>query len=206
MDPDPELDITLSNGRRILHFQITALDPDLGIWTVAEPLRPRRVILGTAEALTVRQRLDARIAARLAAGWVPVDPRPTGPGVAWPAGLAQDLSYLLETLAHRSDAVHAVDPTGQLWAACVIFRRAAQRCGVPALLTRLARAQRERRLGELAEQAGDRAGAIRHYRVALATHPRVGVRRRLEQLLAHPFDRPSGSRASISGDAADRSA
>jgi hypothetical protein len=90
MDRDPELDITVSNGRRILHFQITALDPDLGIWTVAEPLGRRRVILGTAEALTVRQRLDARIAARLNAGWVPVDPGPTATeAVAWPADLAR---------------------------------------------------------------------------------------------------------------------
>ncbi len=192
MDRDPELDITVSNGRRILHFQITALDPDLGIWTVAEPLGCRRVILGTAEALTLRQRLDARIAARLHAGWVPVDPGPTGTGaVAWPADLAQDLSYLLDAVMQRSSAFRAVDPTGQLWAACVIFRREAQRSGVPARLTRRARAQRERRLGELAEDAGDRGDAIRHYRAALALHPGVGVRRRLTQLVAHASRRPS---------------
>src|SRR5262245_42436277 len=78
MDVDPELDVTLSNGRHLVTFQIAALDRDLGTWTVAEPVVPRRVILGDAEALDVRRRLDARIAARLAAGWVPVDPRPGG--------------------------------------------------------------------------------------------------------------------------------
>jgi hypothetical protein len=192
MDRDPELDITLSNGRRMMHFQVTALDRDLGIWTVAEPLVRRRVILGTADALIVRQRLDARIGARLHAGWVPVDPGPTGTeAVAWPSDLAQDLSYLLDTVMQRASAFRAVDPTGQLWAACVIFRREAQRCGVPPLPTRLARAQRERRLGELAEHAGDRREAIRHYRAALALHPRVGVRRRLQQLVAHTSRRPS---------------
>ena len=34
MDPDPELDVTLSNGRRVVTFQITALDRGLarGRW------------------------------------------------------------------------------------------------------------------------------------------------------------------------------
>jgi hypothetical protein len=73
MDPDPELDVTLSNGRHVATYQIAALDRDLGTWTVAEPLVPRRVILGDAEALAARRHLDARIAARLAAGWVPVE-------------------------------------------------------------------------------------------------------------------------------------
>jgi len=71
MDPDPELDVTLSNGRRVVTFQISALDRDLGTWTVGEPFVPRRVILGDAEALALRRRVDARIAARLAAGWSP---------------------------------------------------------------------------------------------------------------------------------------
>jgi hypothetical protein len=44
MDPDPELDVSLSNGRRVMTFPVTALDRDLGAWTVVEPLRPRRVI------------------------------------------------------------------------------------------------------------------------------------------------------------------
>ncbi len=65
MDPDSELDVTLSNGRRVVAYQIAALDRDLGRWTVTDPVVPRRVILGDAEAL------DARIAARLAAEWVP---------------------------------------------------------------------------------------------------------------------------------------
>jgi hypothetical protein len=45
MDPDAELDVTLSNGRRVVAYQIAALD--------------------------ARRRLDARMAPRLAAGWVP---------------------------------------------------------------------------------------------------------------------------------------
>ncbi len=69
MDPDSELDVTLSNGRRVVADQIAALDRDLGRWTVADPVVPRRVILGDAEALDARRRLDARIAARLAAEW-----------------------------------------------------------------------------------------------------------------------------------------
>jgi hypothetical protein len=40
MDVDPELDVTLSNGRRLVTFQIAALDPDLSTWTVVEPLVP----------------------------------------------------------------------------------------------------------------------------------------------------------------------
>jgi len=60
MDADPEVDITLSNGRRMAHFQITALERDLGVRSVAEPLVPRRVILGETEALEARRRVDAR--------------------------------------------------------------------------------------------------------------------------------------------------
>ena len=71
MDRDPELDVTLSDGRRMVTFQITALDRDLGAWTVVEGPAPRRVLLGEAEALATRRHLDARIAARLAAGWYP---------------------------------------------------------------------------------------------------------------------------------------
>ena len=41
MDRDPELDVTLSNGRRLVTFQITASDRDLRAWTVVEPLAPR---------------------------------------------------------------------------------------------------------------------------------------------------------------------
>lgn len=94
MDADPELDVTLSNGRRVATFQIAALDPDLCTWTVVEPLVPRRVILGAAEALETRRRFDARVAARLAAGWVPVDPRPAG---ALGLPLAPDLRLYLRT-------------------------------------------------------------------------------------------------------------
>ena len=183
MDGDPELDVTLSNGRRVVTFQITALDRDLGTWTVVEPPGPRRVILGEAEALETRRRVDARIAARLAAGWVPVDaPAPgASPGPLAP-DLALQLTSLLEALTRAREALRAADPTGQLWAACVTFLGQAQRFGVDAPATRRARAQRERRLGELAAQAGDIPAAILHYRAALAAHAGVGVRRRLAEL------------------------
>ena len=57
MDRDPELDVTLSNGRGVVTFQITALDRDLGAWTVVDPPMPGRVILGTTEALGATDRL-----------------------------------------------------------------------------------------------------------------------------------------------------
>src|SRR5947208_6923064 len=101
-----------------------------------------------------------------------------------PADLQLYLRSLLEAVTSAREALRAADPTGQLWAACVILQQQAQRVGVPAPETRAARAHRERRLGERAEQAGDRRGAILHYRAALATHRRVGVRRRLRQLEA----------------------
>ena len=194
MDVDPELDVTLSNGRRVVTFQITPLDHDLGTWTVVEPPGPRHVILGEAKALETRRRADARIAARLAAGWVPVDAWLTGPsGVPIGPDLALQVSSLLGALTRAREALRAADPTGQLWAACVIFLQQAQRFGVAAPATRRARAQRERRLGELADQAGDVAAAILHYRAALAASRGIGVRRRLAQL--DPYNATSPTRA-----------
>src|SRR5712692_326249 len=95
MDIDPELDVTRSNGRRVGTFQIAALDRDVGVWMAIEPLVPRRVILGEAEALAARRHLDARIAARLAAGWVPVD---TGSASAAGVPLSPDLTLQLSSL------------------------------------------------------------------------------------------------------------
>lgn len=192
MDRDPELDVTLSHGRRVATFRITALDHDLDTWTVVEPQVPRRVVLGAAEALAIRRHADARIAARLAAGWVPVDAGPAdGPGVPLPPDLQLQLGSLLAAVTEARVAFRAADPSGELWAACVTFLRQAQRFGVPAPQTRRVRAQRRRRLGELAEQAGDVAAAILHYRAALGVHASVGVRRRLAHLeAAEPGARP----------------
>jgi len=78
------------------------------------------------------------------------------------------MSSLLEALTRGREALRTADPTGQLWAACLTFLQQAQRFGVAAPATRRERAQRERRLDELAEQAGEVAGAILHYRAALA--------------------------------------
>jgi len=90
MDWDPELDVTLSNGRRVLTFQIAAVAGTRETWAILEPGALRRVTLGRAAALAARQRVDRRIAARLAAGWVPVDRRAADrPSVA-PAPLPPD--------------------------------------------------------------------------------------------------------------------
>jgi len=37
MDADPELDVTLSHGRRVVTCQIAALDRDVGGWMAIEP-------------------------------------------------------------------------------------------------------------------------------------------------------------------------
>jgi hypothetical protein len=111
----------------VVTFQIAALDRDVGVWLAVEPLVPRRVILGDAAALATRRHLDARIAARLAAGWVPVDP----PARAAPTPLSPDLRLqigsLLEALVRGRRALQAADPGGQLWAACQVLRQQANR-------------------------------------------------------------------------------
>jgi hypothetical protein len=185
MDPDPELDVTLSNGRRVVTYQIRSVAPDL--WAVAEP-GVRRVIRGAA-ALATREQLDARIAVHLAAGWVPVDAHSTTmpPILATPLSpdLVLQISSLLEALARAGPALRSVDPSGQLWAACSIFRQRAWRFGLGARRGRFARARQERRLGELAEQAGNLPAAILHYRAALASHKGAGVKRQLHRLMRH---------------------
>ena len=100
------------------------------------------------------------------------------------ADLALQIGSLLEALDRARSAMRAADPSGRLWAACVLFLRQAQRFGVSASRARGVRAQRERRLGELAERAGDIRAAIVHYRAALASQAGVGVTRRLARLVA----------------------
>jgi hypothetical protein len=101
------------------------------------------------------------------------------------AGPRAAISRLLEGLTHARQMLRAADPSGQLWAACPVFRQQAWRVGVGAPHARILRARQERRLGELAEQAGDRAAAILYDRLALASCARVGVTRRLRRLEAH---------------------
>jgi HicB family len=196
MDRDPELDVTLSDGRRVVTFQIAAVTGGREAWLIVEPGALRRVIRGDAAALATRQRVDTRIAARLAAGWVPVDRRPAdAPSVAptpLPPDLVLQISSLLEGLTRARPALRAADPSGQLWAACHVFRQQAWRFGVGAPHARVLRARQERRLGELAEQAGDRAAAIFYYRAALASYTRVGVARRLMRLEVHEPRREAG--------------
>src|SRR6266852_5673284 len=63
MDWDPELAVTLSNGRRVVTFEIAAVVGAGEAWAVLEPGARRRVILGRAAAVDARQRVDTRIAA-----------------------------------------------------------------------------------------------------------------------------------------------
>jgi hypothetical protein len=183
MDWDPELDVTLSDGRQVVTFQIAAVAGAREAWALVEPRAPVRVIRGCAVALETRQRVDTQIAARLAAGWVPVDRRPAGtPRVPLPPDLVLQISSLLEALARARPALQAADPSGQLWATCQLFRQQAWRFAVGGPRARVARAWRERRLAELAEQRGDLPAARLHYRAALASDARVGVKRCLARL------------------------
>ena len=116
---------------------------------------------------------------RQAAGAPSVAPAPL------PPDLVLQISRLLEGLARGRAALRAADPSGQLWAACQVFRQQAWRFGVSNPQAQVLRARQERRLGELAEQAGDRPAAIIAYRLALASFARVGVARRLRHLEAH---------------------
>jgi hypothetical protein len=50
MDWDPELDVTLSNGRRVVTFQIAAVAGVREAWAVLQPGALRRVIRGDAAA------------------------------------------------------------------------------------------------------------------------------------------------------------
>lgn len=189
MDADPELDLTLSDGRESLTYQIAAVEGAVDAWAIREPLAPVTVVLGRAAALERRARFDTLIAERLAAGWVPVDVGPAGaplgPATPLPADLVLQISHLLEVLERSRTALRGADPTGQLWAACVLVVRQMRRVGIGIPRAWVARAARERRLGELADHAGDLPAALLHYRAALAAHPRVGVRRRLAQLMRH---------------------
>jgi hypothetical protein len=200
MDRDPELDVTLSDGRQVATFQIAAVDAVRETWAIVEPRRPPCVIRGYVSALAARQRLDARIAARLAVGWVPVDGPSAGPPSVPPAPLPPDLvlqiSRLLEGLTRARLARRAADPSGQLWAACQACRPQAWRFGVSTPDARVRRAWQERRLGELAERAGDRAAAICASRLALASFARVGVTRRLARLAS---DGPAAATSSPPG-------
>ena len=111
MDGDPALDVTLSDGRQVATFQIAAVGAAGEWWTVVEPWAPHRVVLGSAAALEARRRLDRRIAARLRAGWVPVD---AGPALPLSSDLALQIGSLLEALDRARGALRAADPSGRL--------------------------------------------------------------------------------------------
>jgi hypothetical protein len=111
MDPDPELDVTLSDGRQVAIFQIAAVPGDREAWAIVEPRLPPCVIRGYAAALAARQRLDARIAARLAGGWVPVDGPSAGTPSVPPAPLSPDLELQISSLLEGLTRAGAELPT-----------------------------------------------------------------------------------------------
>src|SRR6266851_4084237 len=73
MDGDPELDVTLSDGRQSATFRIAPVDGAVEAWAILQPFGPVAVVIGRAAAVEARSRLDTVIAERLTAGWVPVD-------------------------------------------------------------------------------------------------------------------------------------
>src|SRR5712692_8613938 len=83
--------------------------------------------------------MDMVIAARLAAGWVPVDRR-SAPPVPLPPDLVLQISSVLEALARARHALQATDPSGRRWAACHVFRRQARRFDLGTPEARRARA------------------------------------------------------------------
>lgn len=202
MDPDPELDITLSDGRTAVTYQITAADEAEDTWVIVEPLAPLRVVGERAQALAGRAAFDVCIAARLAAGWVPLED-PRAARVA-PVPFSEDLQLRIgsavEALVAGRVAVRAADPTGHLWAACARFISQARAVGLGAPGTRSARSRRKRRLGELAEQVGDLGAALVHYRAALAADPRVGVRAQVVRTVPAPRRDPDRDRPRESSD------
>ena len=118
MDLDPELDVTLSDGRQSATFRITPVAGAQEAWAILEPRAPLTVVMGRAVALETRSRVGARIAARLAAGWVPVDASPMARALVPPTPVSPDLALqigsLLEALARARQALRAADPSGQL--------------------------------------------------------------------------------------------
>ena len=74
-------------------------------------LSASRVILGEAAWLVMRRNLDARIAARLAAGWVPVDAGlPGTTAVPLPPAVAQQLRHPGRPLTPMTEPLPVVLP------------------------------------------------------------------------------------------------
>jgi hypothetical protein len=191
MDVDPELAVTLTNGRRVLVFSITTTTD--GTWRVRAP-GVAQIVRDAPTAIAIRDLLDRQIARQLAAGWVPADPVTVTP-IALPPDVALQITALLESLARARGAIRAVDPTEALLRASETLRAEARRVGLDVPNPWILRAQDSRRLGELADARGDLAAAIVYYRAAIAAHRRVGVARRLAQLERYTTNSPR-SRAS----------
>jgi|SRR5439155_14649515 len=112
MDADPELAVTLSDGRQVATFRIAAVE-DLETWAVVDPHGPPRVIRGTAAALRLREHFDRQIATRLAVGWVPVegDAARSMAATPLPSDVALQIGSLVEALACAGPALRAADPS-----------------------------------------------------------------------------------------------
>jgi hypothetical protein len=121
MDRDPELAVTLSNGRRLATFAIEAVVRVPAVWSIVEP-GARRTARGLPAALSARRRLDGAIALRLAIGWVPVDTAARG---ARSTPLSRDVRMrmrgVLDALCDARAALQAADASGRLWAAAQVW-------------------------------------------------------------------------------------
>ena len=156
MDADPELHVTLSDGRQTATYAILpSEDATDRYWTVVEPGVLHHAVTTLAHALAARARLDHRVAGRLATGWVPVEHQAPAVPVPLPATVVAVMGPLLTAVACARTALQAADPSGRLWAAAYLLRRHAQRCGVHAGPP--PRGGVARRRGHRAAPAGDPA-------------------------------------------------
>lgn len=109
--------------------------------------------------------------------------RRRAPQLVVPPDLALACATLIELLADVRGAFDRYDPSGTLRQQFEVFRAALERAGLPVRFDRRRdRAMAHRRLGELAEQRGDLAGAWLHYDLAVKAWRDVGCRQRRDRL------------------------
>ncbi len=113
--------------------------------------------------------------------------RPAPPQLVPDEDLRLIVGALMEALKDVREDFARYDRTGDLRRQYERFACALRSSGfrIEETLTKQARASRERRLGELAEQRGDVDAAIVHYERAVRSWTAIGCRRRLAFLKRH---------------------